>query len=193
VSLASRAGDLYYTFRFVKLLTTPWEETDAVKLGILDSKGKRIKGKKISTSDEKDAYTTFHRLVFNIKRLLNKFPGGSSTISSYAAALVLLREEFNITDKGIEKILKDCELNSDDFIAEQNGWYVLQDKMLSPGIYRVREEKLTKSFTEINVKDKIRVLDQTYPVTSFFGLDVYEAVHMNSNQLVYITLGEIYK
>jgi hypothetical protein len=193
VSLASRAGDLYYTFRFVKLLTTPWEETDAVKLGILDSKGKRIKGKKISTSDEKDAYTTFHRLVFNIKRLLNKFPGGSSTISSYAAALVLLREEFNITDKGIEKILKDCELNSDDFIAEQNGWYVLQDKMLSPGIYRVREEKLTKSFTEINAKDKIRVLDQTYPVTSFFGLDVYEAVHMNSNQLVYITLGEIYK
>jgi len=132
-------------------------------------------------------------LVFNIKRLLNKFPGGSSTISSYAAALVLLREEFNITDKGIEKILKDCELNSDDFIAEQNGWYVLQDKMLSPGIYRVREEKLTKSFTEINAKDKIRVLDQTYPVTSFFGLDVYEAVHMNSNQLVYITLGEIYK
>jgi hypothetical protein len=193
VSLASRAGDLYYTFRFVKLLTTPWEETDAVKLGILDSQGKRIKGKKISTSDEKDAYTTFHRLVFNIKRLLNKFPGGSSTISSYAAALVLLREEFNITDKGIEKILKDCELNSDDFIAEQNGWYVLQDKMLSPGIYRVREEKLTKSFTEINAKDKIRVLDQTYPVTSFFGLDVYEAVHMNSNQLVYITLGEIYK
>jgi len=65
--------------------------------------------------------------------------------------------------------------------------------MLSPGIYRVREEKLTKSFTEINAKDKIRVLDQTYPVTSFFGLDVYEAVHMNSNQLVYITLGEIYK
>ena len=193
MSLASRAGDLYYTFRFVKLLTTPWEETDAVKLGILDSQGKRIKGKKISTSDEKDAYTTFHRLVFNIKRLLNKFPGGSSTISSYAAALVLLREEFNITDKGIEKILKDCELNSDDFIAEQNGWYVLQDKMLSPGIYRVREEKLTKSFTEINIKDKIRVLDQTYPVTSFFGLDVYEAVHMNSNQLVYITLGEIYK
>jgi hypothetical protein len=193
VSLASRAGDLYYTFRFVKLLTTPWEETDAVKLGILDSQGKRIKGKKISTSDEKDAYTTFHRLVFNIKRLLNKFPGGSNTISSYAAALVLLREEFNITDKGIEKILKDCELNSDDFIAEQNGWYVLQDKMLSPGIYRVREEKLTKTFTEINAKDKIRVLDQTYPVTSFFGLDVYEAVHMNSNQLVYITLGEIYK
>lgn len=193
MSLASRAGDLYYTFRFVKLLTTPWEETDAVKLGILDSQGKRIKGKKISTSDEKDAYTTFHRLVFNIKRLLNKFPGGSNTISSYAAALVLLREEFNITDKGIEKILKDCELNSDDFIAEQNGWYVLQDKMLSPGIYRVREEKLTKTFTEINAKDKIRVLDQTYPVTSFFGLDVYEAVHMNSNQLVYITLGEIYK
>jgi hypothetical protein len=193
VSLASRAGDLYYTFKFVKLLTTPWEETDAVKLGILDSQGKRVKGKKISTSDEKDAYTTFHRLVFNVKRLLNKLPGGSSKISSYAAALVLLREEFDVSDKSIEKIVNDCQLTIEDFLAEKNSWYVLENKMLSPGIYRLRDEKLTRNFTEINSKDRIRVSDLSYPITSLFGLDVYEAIHVNSNQSVYITLGEIYK
>lgn len=193
MSLASRAGDLYYTFRFVKLLTTPWEETDAVKLGILDSQGKRVKGKKISTSDEKDAYTTFHRLVFNVKRLLNKLPGGSSKISSYAAALVLLREEFDVSDKSIEKIVNDCQLTIEDFLAEKNSWYVLENKMLSPGIYRLRDEKLTRNFTEINSKDRIRVSDLSYPITSLFGLDVYEAIHVNSNQSVYITLGEIYK
>lgn len=193
MSLASRAGDLYYTFKFVKLLTTPWEETDAVKLGILDSQGKRVKGKKISTSDEKDAYTTFHRLVFNVKRLLNKLPGGSSKISSYAAALVLLREEFDVSDKSIEKIVNDCQLTIEDFLAEKNSWYVLENKMLSPGIYRLRDEKLTRNFTEINSKDRIRVSDLSYPITSLFGLDVYEAIHVNSNQSVYITLGEIYK
>ena len=31
MSLASRAGDVYYSFRFIKLLTTPFEETDASK------------------------------------------------------------------------------------------------------------------------------------------------------------------
>ena len=43
MSLASRAGDIYYSFRFVKLLTTPWNETDAYDLGIIDENGKRVK------------------------------------------------------------------------------------------------------------------------------------------------------
>ena len=48
MSLASRAGDLYYSFRFVKLLTTPWVESDAYKLGLIDENGKRDKSVKIT-------------------------------------------------------------------------------------------------------------------------------------------------
>ena len=37
-----RAIDLFVTYRFIKLLVTPFEETDAFKLGIIDKDGNRI-------------------------------------------------------------------------------------------------------------------------------------------------------
>ena len=37
-----RAIDLFVTYRFIKLLVTPFEKTDAYRLGIIDADGKRI-------------------------------------------------------------------------------------------------------------------------------------------------------
>jgi len=61
VSLATRAGDIYYSFRFVKLLTTPWSETDAYKLGIIDENGKRDKSVKLDNDEKKTL--TLHSFV----------------------------------------------------------------------------------------------------------------------------------
>ena len=38
-----RAIDLFVTYRFLKLLTTPFNKTDAFKLGIIDADGNRVK------------------------------------------------------------------------------------------------------------------------------------------------------
>ena len=65
MGVIKRAADLVYTFRFLKLLVTSFEDTSAFKMGLINDKGKRIK--KPSTTEEKNAYTPFHRLVFNIK------------------------------------------------------------------------------------------------------------------------------
>ena len=195
MSLASRAGDLYYSFRFVKMLTTPFEDTDAYKLGIIDENGNRIKTKKVSTSEEKSAFTTFHRLVFNVKKLLEKLPGGQSRLASYAAALFLLKEKYELSDSTIEKIVEKSNLETLDFLAEKSEWYLLPDKQLSPGIYRIRESKLDNvNCQEVaKPKDKIRIQSESYPVGDIFGLDVYEATHLNTNQKIYVVLGEIYK
>lgn len=195
MSLASRAGDLYYSFRFVKMLTTPFEDTDAYKLGIIDENGNRIKTKKVSTSEEKSAFTTFHRLVFNVKKLLEKLPGGQSRLASYVAALFLLKEKYELSDSTIEKIVEKSNLETLDFLAEKSEWYLLPDKQLSPGIYRLRESKLDNvNCQEIaKPKDKIRIQSESYPVGDIFGLDVYEATHLNTNQKIYVVLGEIYK
>jgi len=37
------AIDLFVAYRFIRILTTPFEKTDAFKLGIIDGKGNRIK------------------------------------------------------------------------------------------------------------------------------------------------------
>lgn len=193
MSLASRAGDLYYSFRFVKLLTTPWEETDAYKLGIIDENGKRNKAVKLDNDEKKSAYTTFIRLVFNIKRLLEKVPGGRSTLASYAAALFLLKEKYSLSNSTINKILRECNIDPLDFLQEGCYWYVLENKQLSPGIYRLREERISNLDEMLLPKDQVRVEDDAYPVGEILGLDIYEVTHINSGQPVYVTVGELYK
>lgn len=86
----SKAVDLIFIYQFLKRLTTPFEKTDAYKLGIIDKRGNKIKDPE--TSEEEDAYGYFDRLVFNIKKLIEKVPGGKSQLASYAAALFLIRE-----------------------------------------------------------------------------------------------------
>lgn len=195
MSLATRAGDLYYAFRFIKLLTSSWEETDAFKLGLIDNNGKRIKSEKLDTSDRKAAYTPFIRLAFNIKRLLEKLPGGSSTLSSYAAALFLLKEKYGVSDKNLDKILNKCGIDPLDLMSEDHKWFLLENGRLSPGMYRLKNEKLTSTTLDesIRAKDQIRILDESYPVGEVFGIAIYEAIHVNSGQPIHVTVGEIYK
>ena len=89
-NVVSRTADLFYAFRFLKMLVTPWDKMPAYELELIDDKGKVIK--KPKTNEEKSAYTVFHRLVFNIKRLLSKLPFGQTKLASYATALFLIKE-----------------------------------------------------------------------------------------------------
>ena len=83
--------DIFMVYQFIKRLVTPFDQTPAYKLGLIDSEGKRLR--KAQTAEEKRALGYFDRLVFNLKRLLGGLPGGKTTLASYAAALLLLREE----------------------------------------------------------------------------------------------------
>ena len=63
-----RAIDLFVTYRFIKLLTTPFEKSEAFKLVIIDKDGNRIKAPKstkpaveLATSEQKAAYTILHK------------------------------------------------------------------------------------------------------------------------------------
>lgn len=191
MGLLSRAGDLVYTFRFLRLLTTAFEDTTAYKLGIIDNKGKRIK--KAETSEEKSAYNAFHRLVFNIKKLLSNAPGGGSKLASYAAALFLLKEKFGVDN--IDKILKESGIDPLDMLQEQTSWFVLDNKQLSPGIYRIMENKVLNESCEELVRkyDKVRIIDNSFPVGDIFGIDIYEAIHMRTNKPIYVAVAELGK
>lgn len=195
MGIVKNAADLTYAFRFIRMLVMKWESWDAYKEGIIDKDGKRIKGADINTDARKSAYTPFIRLCANIKRLLNKIPGGSTKLGSFAAALFLLKENFGIPDKRLNKILKEHGIDPTDFLKENTEWFVLEDKQLSPGVYRINDYKMLNiSFEEfVRPKDKIRVLDECYPSGDMFGIDIYEAVHINTNQKVYVSASEIVK
>jgi len=89
--MSNSVSDLLLIYQFIKRLTTPFDKTEAYKLGLIDEKGKKLK--KAESKEEENAMGYFDRLVFNIKRLLEKIPGGSSRLGSYAAAMWLIKEE----------------------------------------------------------------------------------------------------
>lgn len=191
MSIIKRAGDLVYTFRFLRLLTTKFENTEAFKLGLIDEKGKKLR--KAETPEEKSIYTPFIRLVFNIKKLLAKVPGGSSNIATYGAALYLIKEEYGISESNIEKGLKSLGLDYTDILSESSQWFILEDGRLSPGSYKVKNEKvLSKTMDEmVKERDWIVVKEDAYPVGSIFGLNIYEATHRRTKQKIHITIDEL--
>ncbi len=195
MSLLKTAGDLVYTFRFIRMLVLKWPEWDAYKQGIIDDNGKRIKSVKLDTQEKKNAWTPFIRLCANIKRLISKIPGGGSRLGGFVSALYLIKENGKLKDKDIQKILESVDINDLDFLSEENQWFMREDGTISPGVYQVEEYKLLNSSLEEMVfpKDKIRIKEDTRPVGKLFGIDVYSATHLRTNQQIYITNREIYK
>ena len=90
-----RLVDSVIAYRILRLLTTPFEDTDAYKLGIIDAKGKELKPmRSLNSVNERDAYTILHRMVFRIKRIIEKVPVDNKKIVTFAAALSLVKENY---------------------------------------------------------------------------------------------------
>lgn len=97
----SQTVDLFLVYQFIKRLSTPFNETKAFRLGLIDEKGKKLK--KASSSEEKNAMTYYDRLIFNLKRLLSKV-GVESKFTTFAAALFLIKEGNKPKDKRVTYI-----------------------------------------------------------------------------------------
>lgn len=109
-----RFVDSIIAYRILKMLTTPFEDTEAFRLGIIDKKGKELKKmSSLNNTNERDAYTILHRLVFRIKRIIEKVPIDNKKVISYAAALSLIKENYenNVEPINLEMLFLD-KLNS---------------------------------------------------------------------------------
>ena len=96
--------DLYTVYRILRKLTTPFEEWDAYKEGVIDAEGNIIK--KVDdrvTQDQRDSLSPLDVLILNLKKILNKLPFGKSKLASYGAAMFLIREEKNLTEENLEQ------------------------------------------------------------------------------------------
>lgn len=76
--------------KFLHMLVTPFESTSAYAHGVIDKDGNVLKTP--GTVEEQNSYTLLEKLVFSLKRLIEKAPGGKSKIASMAAAYWLVKE-----------------------------------------------------------------------------------------------------
>ena len=174
----SRAIDLLITYRVIKMLVTPFDSTDAYKLGIIDKNGK-----------EKDAYTLLHRFVFNLKRLINIVPGGKSKLGTYAAALgLLLRENKDINMAELERDLykhlsENNLLKLDDDIRESVGFdflpegkYIITDKL----------EDLNGNITA-DTGDVVYTTEDQKPFDNYFGVNLYNVINEDTKKQIIVS------
>ena len=194
-----RIVDTLIVFRILKMLVTPFKKHKAYKFGFIDKDGKRIKkiedenGKMVKnnpkTRMEKSSITLLHRLVFNLKRIIEKVPFGKTQFASYAVALLLLKEHTNLSDEQAEELyekfyryLKDNDKLNPEHITEaldfadlqENTTYRLRRKLhQNDEIYNEKTECLVKSFK-----------------TKIYGIDIYEG-YVNADK-VYVCADDVY-
>ena len=190
----SRAIDLFVTYRFLKLLVTPWKKQEAYKLGIIDANGKTlIKSRDFEKEDQRQAFTLLHRLVFNCKRILSKIPFVKSQLGTYAAALFLLKEHYkieNLPEAEITKYLLENKLiDLNDNISEE---VIGFGNMLPMGEYKLKDQ-VTADDDEIDAQkgDAVNALEDTPPSDRILGVDIFPVIHQKSNKIIYVSLEDI--
>lgn len=94
-------------FKIMRLLVKPFDETEAYRLGIIDSEGHVIVPIRSQNNQQKEAFTLLVRLTFNIKKLINKLPGGQNRIKNLAAGYLLMKESYNMNKE--EVLMEDLE------------------------------------------------------------------------------------
>ena len=190
----SRAVDLFVTYRFLKLLVTPWNKQEAFKLGIIDKDGKALKkAKDLGKEEERASFTLLHRLVFNCKRIMSKIPFIRSQLGTYAAALFLLKEHYkieNLPEAEITKYLLENKLiDLNDKISEE---VIGFGNMLPMGEYKLKDQ-VTADDDEIDAQpgDIVSALEDTPPSDRVLGVDIFPVIHKKSNKKIYISLEDI--
>ena len=203
-----RAIDLFVTYRFIKLLVTPFEKTDAYKLGIIDENGNRVmpppkggvrqtKPEPLRTTDEKNAYTILHKLVFNIKKIFAKVPGLRTKVGTYAASLFLLKDTFkesvndpDMFEKEFVKYLKENNIEFDDEISEE---VIGFGEVLPKGEYVLINDILNKEEEELSAKkgDKVIAYEDEAPIDTVLGVEIFPVIHISSQEKIYVSLEDI--
>ena len=197
-----RAIDLFVTYRFLKLLTTPFEKQDAFKLGIIDEKGNRIKKPNstrpavpLATSELKNSYTILHKLVFNIKKIFAKVPGLRTKVGTYAAALFLLKDTFkesvsdpDMFEKEFMKYLKEQGVELDNEISEE---VIGFGEILPKGEYVLINDILNKQEHIILKGDKVIAYADEAPVDTVLGVDIFPVVHVKTQETIFVSLEDI--
>jgi hypothetical protein len=166
-------------YRVLKLLVTPFNRTDAFKLGIIDDKGKVLKkSKQIKDPKERNAYTLLIRFVFNLKRMLSKVGVRGPLGSATAAAIAFFKEEHGDNLEVEREIYKYIKEQGFEFEISEN-----YGEPLTEGTYKVKHDIYNlDGDIVINIDESIEFNGD---VDTIMGYDVfkYNDVYLTTEDL----------
>ena len=193
-----QAIDLFVAYRFLRILTTPWEDQEAYKLGIIDKDGKLLRKRNtLKTEAEKKSFTLLHRLIFNLKRILHKIPLVKSKIGTYATALFLLKQHFAgqvENEDTIEKAFTGWLVDNDYITKEELEESVIGiGATLPKGTYKLTQDIFVGNEGDIKGRkgDTVVAFADTPPTGSVIGQDIFVVIHQKSKEEIYVSLEDL--
>jgi len=140
----SRFVDAIICYRILKKLSTPFEETDAYRLGIIDSHGKILrKFNDLNTNEEKDSYTLLDRLCWRIKRIIERQPFEKSKLASFAAALMLVKEHYDADHEPLPSEFESKFLTLDESRIDQSDLDIVEQYLDGYKTFRMHLEDMS--------------------------------------------------
>ena len=193
-----QAIDLFVAYRFLRILTTPWEDQEAYKLGIIDKDGKLLRKRNtLKTDAEKKSFTLLHRLIFNLKRILHKIPLVRSKLGTYATALYLLKQHFAgqvENEDTIEKAFSGWLVDNGYLTKEELEESVIGiGATLPKGRYKLTQDIFAGNEGDIKGKkgDTVVAFADTPPTGSVIGQDIFVVIHQKSKEEIYVSLEDL--
>ena len=182
----SRVIDALVAYRVIKLLVTPFNRTEAFRLGIIDDKGKVLKkSRDISDPKERNSYTLLIRFVFNLKRLLSKVGVRGPLGSAAAAAIAFFKEQSG--EQLSEEGALDIEREVYKYITSEGFEFDLSENYgepLTEGTYKVKHDIYNDDGEiVINIDESVEFKEST---DTIMGYDVFK------HNGVYLTTEDLY-
>ena len=193
-----QAIDLFVAYRFLRILTTPWEDQEAYKLGIIDKDGKLLRKRNtLKTDAEKKSFTLLHRLIFNLKRILHKIPGVRTKIGTYATALFLLKQHFadQVEEEDMIENAFTVWLLKHGYVTEEevNEEVMGIGAVLEKGSYKLNQDIFAGNEGDIKGKkgDVVIAFADTSPSDTVLGQEIFKVVHQKSKSEIYVSLEDL--
>lgn len=174
--------EIYFLTKLIKILTTNWTDQPAFKLELIDKNGKRT-SKVLKTSEEKNAYSLFWKFAFNLKRLIESFPGGKSKLAKYITAYAFLKE--SNYDGEFGSFLAEMSKTSMDIEFEK-----FSEKRLDTGEYILLHETVDDYGNLLSPGDLVFC---NFPLSeiSFFGQELYEVFSKKTKRYLLVSGDDI--
>lgn len=88
----ARVIDTFVLYKILRRISTPFENWEAFKVGLIDKDGNFLVPKKDRNEKQQNAMSYFDILILNLKKVIAMAPAGKTRLVSLAAAMYFLRE-----------------------------------------------------------------------------------------------------
>lgn len=106
LQLGNLAGNAI-ALQLLTMLCTPFTEFPAYKTGVIDEKGNYLVRPEYRTLEQRKSIGYLDRLIINVKKIINKLPGGESKIKNIVAGMFLIRESVSRYRDGDSTLLEE--------------------------------------------------------------------------------------